>query len=176
MAVSKQKKMQLKTQFAEKFNEVNSAIIAKYSGMAMPDLTALRRALRENDSTFKVVKNRVAIKAIEDEAKDFGELAEHLKGPVGVVFVKGDIAQAAKTVLKFQKEHDTFEVTGGVIDKNVVSLDEIKAISDLPSKEELLAKMVGSIASPSRGLVTVLSGVPRNLVQVINAIKDTKSA
>ena len=63
-----------------------------------------------------------------------------------------------------------------MIDKNVVSLDEIKAISDLPSREELLAKIVGSIASPSRGLVTVLSGVSRNLVQVLGAIKDKKSA
>ena len=176
MAISKAKKHELRQQFAEKFNEVGSAIIANYSGLTMTQLSELRTSLREMDSTFKVIKNRVAKKALEDEAKEFGDLSEHLKGPVGVVFVKGDIAQVAKTVLKFEKDNKAFEVTGGVIDKNVVSLDEIKAISDLPSREELLAKIVGSIASPSRGLVTVLSGVSRNLVQVLGAIKDKKSA
>ncbi len=176
MAISKAKKHELRKDFAEKFSEVDSAIIANYSGLTMTQLTDLRRSLREMDSTFKVIKNRVAKKALEDEAKEFGDLSEHLKGPVGVVFVKGDIAQVAKAVLKFEKDNDAFEVTGGVIDKSVVSLDELKAISDLPSREELLAKIVGSIASPSRGLVTVLSGVSRNLVQVLGAIKDKKSA
>ena len=78
-------------------------------------------------------------------------------------------------LLDFAKAHDKLKVTAGHMEGSVVSTDQLKAIADLPSKEVLLGQIVGSMVSPHRGLLGVLNGVSRNLVQVINAIKDKKS-
>src|SRR5690606_16796794 len=111
----------------------------------------------------------------KEDSPESEPITSHLTGPVGVVFIKGDAAATAKTVLEFAKDKDAFQVRGGLMDGAAVSLNELKAIADLPSKDVLLAQIVGSLVSPHRGLLAVLNGVPRQLVQVINAIKDTKT-
>lgn len=175
MPLSRQSKEKIRESFTEDFNGSSSAIVAKYSGLSVGEMTELRQQLRKSDTKFKVVKNRIALKSMEVDGVDgVKDLSELLKGPVGIAFVKGDPAQAAKTLLDFQKEHPAFEVKGGIVDAKSTSLGEISEIAALPSKTELLAKIVGSIVAPHRGLLNILNGVPRNVVQVINAIKDTK--
>ena len=143
--------------------------------MTVAEVTALRVELRKTNSKFKVAKNRIVIKAIEEDVPDMGCVKGRLRGPVGVVCVYGDTVQAAKTALNFQKDHPKFVVTGGYMEKAQLTVDQIKELSNLPSKEVLLGRIVGSLLSPHRGLVTTLSGVSRMLVQVIGAIKDKKS-
>lgn len=176
MPMTYKAKEALRGEIGEKFNKASAAIIAEYRGLTVEEITELRVQLRESEAEFTILKNRVAKKAMEDECKDSNELSGDLTGPVGAVFVYGDPAQATKSVLEFAKAKDNFSVKSGMMDGKVVSIDDLKAIASLPSKEVLLAKIVGSLVSPHRGLVTVLSGVPRNLVQVINAIKDTKAS
>lgn len=166
----------MKESLGGKFAKAGAAIIAEYRGLTMAELTELRIKLRESDSEFKVIKNRIAKVAIDEDANAMEPLKEHLTGPVGVVFIYGDPAAAAKSALEFQKQtKDVFSVKAGLMDGKEVSVNDLKAIADLPSKDVLLAKIVGSMVSPHRGLLGVLNGVPRQLVQVINAIKDTKS-
>lgn len=165
----------LRVAYAEKFNKANAAVIAEYRGLSVEELTELRRSMRELDAEFQVLKNRVAVKALVNEAKECGDIAEQLKGPIGIAYLFGDPAQAAKSLLKFEKEHEHFVVKSGLMEKKAVSVSQIKAIADLPSKEVLLAQIVGSLVSPHRGLLGVMNGVARNLVQVINAIKDKKA-
>lgn len=177
MALTKSAKEEIRKSIAAKFNESNSAIVAQYAGLTVAELTELRQELRKSNTRFTVMKNRLAIKSIEtDGVEKIKEISSLLKGPVAVAFVKGDPAQAAKSLLNFQKEHPALEIKGGLVDEKAVSVKELAAIADLPSKSELLAKIVGSLVSPHRGLLNVLNGVPRNLVQVINAIKDTKKS
>lgn len=175
--MDKQTKHKVREEVAESFKKSNCIIVMENNGLTVQEMTDLRVELRKNDAEFHVVKNRLVKKAIENDINEYQSLADHFKGPVGLVYGFGDAVQAAKTVIEFQKKNSKkVGITAGYIDNSSVTPDELKAIADLPSKEELLAKIVGSIVAPHRGLVCVLNGVSQKLVQVINAIKDKKTA
>lgn len=173
--MDRQGKLQLKEQLADRFKKSNAVLVAEYRGLTVEQVTNLRVVLRGANAEFKVLKNRIAKKAIEADVQEMAELAEALKGPVGLVYAYGDSAQATKATLEFEKANPTFKVTAGHMEGELLSREGLKSIADLPSKEVLLGQIVGSLVSPHRGLLNVLNGVSRNLVQVINAIKETKS-
>jgi large subunit ribosomal protein L10 len=177
MAMDRAQKAALRDSLAERFEKANGAVVAEYRGLTVAELTELRIKLRAAGAEFKVLKNRVAKKAIEAKSPKTAAILNDLKGPIGLVLINGDFAAATKSLLEFGKERaELFKITAGVMDAKRVSPDELKAISELPSKEVLLGRIVGTLVSPHRGLLNVLNGVPRNLVQVINAIKDKKNA
>lgn len=173
--MDRQGKYKLREEFSERFKKSNALIVAEYRGLTVEQVTDLRVKLREASAEFKVLKNRVAKKSISEDVTHLEGLAPQLKGPIGVVCAFGDTAQAMKTALEFEKNNPNFKVTAGHMEGAVISKEEIKAIADLPSKEVLLAQIIGSLVAPHRGLLGVLNGVSRNLVQVINAIKDKKA-
>lgn len=172
--ISRAKKEALRAEASDRFNKAGGALVAEYRGLTVAELTELRTELRKVGAEFKVTKNRVLKKAIELEAQESSELADKLVGPVGVVYLFEDVAAGAKVAVEFAKNHEKFVVTGGLMDGGLVSDKEIEAISNLPSKEVLLGQILGSLTAPHKGIMGILNGVPRNLVQVINAIKDTK--
>ena len=175
MAKDRAAKEALREELAGRFNSAQAAITAEYSGISANELAGLRADLRKIDTEFKVIKNRIAKKAIEGSANGSESLKDRLSGPVGVAYLNGDVAAGAKAMLAFAKSNEKFRVTGGVLDGRALSVAEIKALSELPGKEELLAKIIGTLVSPHRGLLHCLNGVGTNLVRVISAIKDTKS-
>lgn len=172
--ISRAKKEALRAEAGDRFNKANGALVAEYRGLTVAELTELRTKLREVGAEFKVTKNRVLKKAIELDAQESGELADKLTGPVGIVFLNEDVAAGAKVAVEFAKGHEKFVLTAGLMDGAMVSNAEVEAISNLPSKEVLLGQILGSLTAPHKGIMGVLNGVPRNVVQVINAIKDTK--
>jgi large subunit ribosomal protein L10 len=174
MAISKAKKQDLNKTYVKRFSDSKASLIADYSGISACELAALRVELRKADSEFKVIKNRVAIKAIEESVPDASPIKDHLKGSIGVAYMYGDVAAGSKALLAFSKTNDKFKVRGGLLDGKLLSKEDVKALSELPSKEELLAKIIGTLVSPHRGLLRVINGVSGNLVRVINAIKYTK--
>lgn len=175
MPMSKARKATLKIDLAGRFQKANATIVAEYRGLTVADLTNLRVKLRASNAEFKIIKNRVAKVAIKEDSPGCVVISPSLKGPVGVVFAYGDAAAAAKSVVEFAKEKpELFIVTGGMMDGKAVTADQLKAIATLPSKDVLMAQIVGSLVSPHRGLVSVMAGVTRQLVQVINAIKEKK--
>lgn len=176
MNENRKKKEELRLVIAERMNKAQAAFVAEYRGLTVAELTELRTELRKCDAEFKVIKNRVAKKALETEASESAPMSDSLTGPVGVIYSYGDLAAGAKVAVEFAKSHDKFKITGGVLDGKALTDADIKSISDLPSKETLLTQIVSSLVSPHRGLLGVLNGVNRNLVQVINAIKDKKTA
>ena len=173
--ISRAKKEALRAEAGDRFNKASGALVAEYRGLTVAELTELRTKLRGVGSEFKVTKNRVLKKAIEIDAQGSEELAEKLVGPVGIVYLNGDIAAGAKVAVEFAKDHDKFVVSSGLLDGELVSVAEIETISDLPSKDVLLAQILGSLIAPHKGIMGILNGVPRSLVQVVNAIKDTKN-
>jgi large subunit ribosomal protein L10 len=158
-----------------RFEKANAAVLAEYRGLTVASLTELRKALKKVNGEFRIVKNRVAKKAVEGNAQDAKALADSLKGPVGIAFLYGDAAAGAKALSDFEKNNELFKITAGVMDSKKLSANDVKAIASLPSKEVLLGQIVGLLVSPHRGILGVLNGVPRNLVQVINAIKEKKN-
>lgn len=172
--MKKEAKSALKVELAQKFAGSNAALLAEYRGLTVAELTELRRALRAAKAEFKIVQNRIAKKAIESDVQTWSPITKQLKGPTGLVCFHGDAAAGVKVALEFQKTHPLFVVKGALLENKALTMDEIKEVADLPSREVLLARAIGSIVSPHRGLLGVMNGVSRNLVQVINAIKEKK--
>ena len=175
MARTKVQKAQLLQEFSERCSRASSMMIAEYSGLGAGDLAELRRQLRDVDCEFRVIKNRVSKQALSSMSGDSPEFfAKELHGPVGIVYVYGDVASGAKTLLGFAKDHEALLVRGGLVDSKAVSKEELNRISDLPSKEVLLAKIAGSLIAPHRNLLRTIQGVSEKLVRCISAVKDTK--
>ncbi|MFK7873392.1 MAG: 50S ribosomal protein L10 [Oligoflexales bacterium] len=177
MARLKSSKIEIAQNLAEKMSKASASVVAEYRGMSANELAELRNQLQEVEAEFKIANNRVTREAISqsESAEKWDALRDQLKGPIGVAYIYGDIAAASKVLVKADGDFPNFKVSGGVLEGRGVSLEELKAISDLPSKEVLLGQIVGSIVSPHRGLLGVLNGVARNLVQVVGAIKDKKT-
>lgn len=174
--MDRQGKLKLKDEVAEVFGKSKAVIFAEYRGLTVEELTILRKELRKAKADFKVIKNRVAKKAIESDVKSMAVVADKFKGPVGVVCAYGDTAQATKAILNFEKDHPNLVVTAAYMEEASVTKSQLQTIADLPSREVLLGQIVGSMVAPHRGLLGVLTGVHRNLLNVLNAIKDKKTA
>lgn len=174
MAMDRKGKEAIREIAEGRFGKAGAAIVAEYRGLTVSSLTELRKTLKKVDAEFRIVKNRVAKKAVLGKAESAKELADSLKGPVGIAFLYGDAAAGAKALTEFEKSNELFKITAGVMDAKKLSAKDVRAIAALPSKEVLLSQIVGLLVSPHRGLLGVVNAVPRSLVQVINQIKEKK--
>ncbi len=154
------------------FARANLAVVAQYKGLSVAQVTGLRTELRKVDGRFKVVKNTMARRAAEGVPAE--GLTEHFRGPVGVVFAYGDAAAAAKVLRAFGKEAELFVVSAGLVEGTVVDAGGVAQIADLPTREELLARLAGSLNSPIAGLANVLAGTVRGLVYALSAVAEAK--
>ena len=157
-----------------KFDTASAVFLAQYSGLTVEALTALRRELRTVNAEFHVVKNTIARKAIE--GRDESVLAPSFRNQTGIVFARGDVAAAAKVVTETAKKNDKLKLVSGFMEKNLLTAKSVEALASLPSREVLLAKIIGSLVAPHRGLLGVMLGVPRAMVSVINQIKEQKAS
>ena len=174
--MDRKQKEALRESATERFKKSKAVIVAEYRGLTVEELTQLRVELRKSSAEFRVIKNRIAKKSIGLEVQEMEGLSKSLVGPVGVICAYGDSAAATKAALAFEKDHPNFKVTAGYLDEAAYNKQQLQAIADLPSKEVLLAQIIGTLVAPHRGILGVLNGVNRNLVQVINAIKDKKTS
>ncbi len=145
-----------------------------YRGLTFAEATELRKRLRAADASLKVVKNTLA-KIAATEAGVEG-LEELLEGPTAIVYCHGDPVRAAKVVQDFIKEKKKAAIRGGKLQRQVLQASEVEALASLPSKEQLIAQVVGAIAAPLTGLVSVLSGPIRSLVVVLAQVQEQKAS
>ena len=148
--------------------------LANFTGLDVAKVTGLRNKLRDAEVGYQVVKNRLAKRAAAEAG--ISGLDEHLVGPTAIAYTSEDPIAPAKILQDFADEDDTFSIKSGFMDGQVLSPDEIKALSKLPSREELLGKVLGSVQSPMYGLAGVLNGLLRNLVGVIGAIEEKQKS
>lgn len=172
--MNRQSKEAMVAEFAEKLKQTKAAFLADYRGLNVAQATALRRKLHDVGIEYRVVKNTLLRLAAKDTHAAC--LDEQLTGPTAIALVKGDPVVPAKALVEFAKAHNAFEIKAGVLDGKLLSAADIKALSDLPSREQLLAMMLGSMSAPATNFVGVLAAIPRSLVQVLSAIKDQKDA
>ena len=172
--MNKQSKEALVAEFAEKLKQAKAAFLADYRGLDVEQANDLRNKLREVGVEYRVVKNTLLRLAARDT--DAACFEEHLNGPTAIALVDADPVAPAKALVEFAKKHQVFELKAGMLDGKLLDASAIKALSDLPSREELLAKMLGSMSAPATNFVGVLAAVPRSFVQVLAAIKDQKEA
>ena len=155
-----------------KFKESTGIIITNYQGLNVEQINTLRRELEKVDAKYKVIKNTLS-KRVLDELSINSNLKAMFTGVTGLVFCK-DYIKAVKVLTKFGKDNEAFEIKGGYIEEKTCSIDDIKAISKLSSKEELIAKLAMLLNSPIQGLVNVLAGPKKNVVYALKAVADKK--
>ncbi|MEJ5366610.1 MAG: 50S ribosomal protein L10 [Desulfosoma sp.] len=170
--MDKVKKEQLVAELHEKLHRATAAILTDFQGLNVAQITTLRDSLAERGVEFKVVKNtlmRIAAKGTGAEVVE-----PLLKGTNAVAIAYDDPSVAAKILKAFGKQNEKFKVKGGVLGTQVLSVDDVLALAELPSREELLAKLLGTLHAVPTALVRVLSGVPRAFVGVLAAIQREK--
>ena len=151
----------------------SNAILFAFAGLKVPEVTELRRQVRGTQSTYLVVKNTLALRATKGTALE--AVAEHFSGATGVVYNRSSPVALAKVLTNFAKTNPNLVFKAAVIEGRAVAISEIKVIAELPSREELISKLLFVMQSPMRRLVTVVNGPVRNLAGVLAQIADQKS-
>ncbi len=169
-----QEKQAIVADVIDKMKRSQCMVVLDYRGLTVEEVTNLRNQFREAGVEYKVIKNNM-LKRAADELNIEG-VEEYFKGPSAVAFGYEDPVAPAKILCKFVKDTKKTEIKGGILDGKVMDAEGITNLSKLPSREELLAKMLGSMNAPVTNFVGVLAAIPRGLVCALNAIAQQKQA
>jgi large subunit ribosomal protein L10 len=174
LKLTREEKKALVKGFRDRFERAEAAFLTGYSGINVEGMTKLRRTLRDSSAELKIVKNTLARLAVKDTHAE--HFTEYLKGPTAIAFSFKDAALTAKTLTGFAKEEPNLDIRIGTLGGKILELAEIKTLASLPSRDALLAKLLGVLTNVPAGLVGVLSGVPRKLLYALNAVGKEKEA
>ncbi|GMT49920.1 MAG: 50S ribosomal protein L10 [bacterium] len=166
------KKIQVVQEIKQKLKDYNNFIITDYRGLTVVEITELRKKLYAKGVVYQVIKNNLVKIALKDAKID--GLDEYLFGPSAIAFAKEDPVFPSKVLSDFMKE-SKLKIKGGYSEGKVIDDKYIAALSKLPSREVLIAKLMGSLQSPASGLAAVLKGLTRNLVNVLDQINKQKA-
>jgi large subunit ribosomal protein L10 len=147
------------------------AIVTQYQGITVEQVTDLRSKLRSEGVTFKVYKNTLAKRALDDMG--LSDAVAYMEGPIAWAFCEDPVAPA-KILKKFSESVPAIVMRGGILDGKPVSSDQLDSLADLPSQDQLRAQLVGTLAMPLRNFVGALSAVPRNLANVLEQVRKQK--
>jgi large subunit ribosomal protein L10 len=160
---------------AEQFKNANAAMLVSFKNMTVAKDQELRRQLREAGVIYSVVKNTLARKA--SAGTPLEPMADQFKGVTAVALSTSDPVGLSKAISKFTKANpDIFSFKVGLVEGKVVELSQVESIASLPSREELLSKVLFLLNSQAQRLVTVISAVPRNLAVVVQQVSEGKAA
>ncbi len=174
LLVKLDQKQKIVAALREKFEAAKVVIVTDYKGLDVAQMNDLRRKLREAEVEYQVVKNTLLTRASQDT--DVAQLVDTFKGPSAIALAFDDPVAPAKVLMQFSKENDKLEIKAGVMNGKLLDLAAIGALSKLPSREELLAQVLGTLNAVPQGLVRALADAPRRLVNVLNAVRDQKEA
>jgi large subunit ribosomal protein L10 len=159
-------------QLQETFDGAAAIFLADFTGLNVEKITDLRRKCRENGVHFQVIKNTLAIKAMRKLS--LNELEEHFQGPTALAVSTEDPTSPARVLIDFQKEHEKPQVKLGFVDGRVLNADEVKALANLPTRDQLIAQVMQLALAPAQNFVGVLNEVLSKLVRTVDAVRDGK--
>ena len=174
MPLSRQQKESLASGYGEGLTASPHVFLLDYKGITVTEVTELRAKIREAGGSYEVVKNRVALRALAGTALD--DLKDQFQGPTAAAYGGEDPVVLAKILTEFAKDVPCMEFKDGLVEGQRVSADEVKQIADLPSREQLITKLVFLLQSPITGFVRVLAALPRNLVVSLDQIRQQKES
>jgi large subunit ribosomal protein L10 len=172
--LTKQQKIELVKDLAEKIKVAKAAILVDYKGLKVKDSTDLKKSLRAGGVDYLVVRKtllNIAFKNAGIEGLDM----KAMEGQIALSLSNTDEVSGAKIIDSFAKKNENIKMIGGVLGKQLMDAAQVNALAKIPSKEELLAKLVGTLNAPVSGFVNVLAGNLRGLVQVLKAIEEKKA-
>jgi len=171
--LKKEKKIEIVSTISKNLEKAQAVFLVDYSGVDVKKLESVREQVKELGDTFNVIKNTLVAKAIQ--GTKWSSILSLLEGPNAFAVCYNDPTALAKLLLKAEKSIEKLQLKSAVMYGNVFSHDQIEAISKLPSKEVLLAMLLGVMKAPARGLVSVLASVLRKPLYALNAIKEQKT-
>ncbi|MCK9362763.1 MAG: 50S ribosomal protein L10 [Syntrophales bacterium] len=167
-------KEQIAAELHERLKDFKIAVLAGYSGMDVAKMTALRVALRKSNVELRVVKNTLL--SIASRGTELSVLEEQFRGPLTVAIAHGDEVDATKTLIDFAKKNEKLQIKAAVMGGRALTAAQLAVLAELPSREVLLGQLLSVMVAAQTSLVRVLSGVPRDFVQVLNAYKEKKAS
>ena len=173
MSLNLDQKKQVVEDVSTVVGSAKTAIVAEYRGLTVEQMKTLRREAHENNVYVRVVKNTLLRRAVKDT--DFACLDEHLVGPLAFAASEDPVA-VAKVINKYAKEYGAFDIKAGSMSGELLSDGEITALAKLPSREELLAKLMGTMQAPVAKFVQTLNEVPTKFARGLAAVRDAKES
>lgn len=172
--MNKNSKQEQVAQMHDRLKRAKAVFLADFRGMNVDQATVLRNELRNASVEYKVFKNTLLGLAAKDTEHEC--LAPYLSGPTAIAISYDDPVSAAKVLNKFAKDPaGKFELKAGVLSGKILDVSQIQSLADLPSREVLIAKMLGSMQAPATNFVGVLAALPASLVRVLEAIRAQKA-
>ena len=172
MGLSLEQKQAMVSEVAAKLQGAQSLIVAEYRGLNVERVTQLRSKARKSGVWLRVLKNTLARRAVK--GTPFEKLSDQMVGPL-MYGISQDPVAGAKVLSEFAKENELFVIKAGAMPNAVMSAQDIKALSQLPSREELLAKLLGTMQAPVTKLVRTMNEVPSKFVRTLAAYRDAKA-
>jgi large subunit ribosomal protein L10 len=173
LSLNLEQKQAVVSEVVEKLGTAQTVVVAEYRGIPVGDMTGLRAKARQGGVYFRVLKNTLVRRAIQDTP--FSGLTDHLVGPLAYG-ISDDAVAAAKVFNDFAKGNDKLVIKAGSMLNQVMSAKDVVALASLPSREELLARLMGTMQAPITQFVRTLNEVPTRFVRVLAAVKDQKAA
>jgi large subunit ribosomal protein L10 len=170
--MARPEKVAIVEEIKERLDSVQGAVIVDYRGLNVAAVTELRKQLRDAGVEFKVLKNTLTRRAAEEKGLD--DLLPLLNGPTAIAFGYNDPVAPAKILNNFARTNPALELKGGLLEGKVLDVNGVKALAELPSREELLAQVVRGMQAPIAGMVNVLQGTIRNFVYALEAVRKQK--
>lgn len=173
--LTKKEKVQLTAELVDKLGSSGVLYLTDFTGLNVKEMTELRRRFREAGNRFIVVKNRLALRALEQ--LDLPDLTEYLQGPTGFIIGGDDPVGPAKTLRDFAKENeDRPTLKAGVVEKRLVLPEDVMVLADLPPREELLARIAGTLTAPVAGVVGVLDALLRDIAFMVEEVAKKRES
>jgi len=173
--MNKTEKTEVVSSVKEMIESASAIYLTDYSGINVEDINKIRNDFRKEKVKYKVIKNTLFKRAL-DEVGKYDKLADHLTGMTGFVFASENPVAPAKIIKKYFDENNKLSLKACYIDQQYYEGDKLDMLAALPSKNDLIAGILGSIKSPASGIVGVISAVTRNLVNVVDQIAKQKAA
>jgi len=167
-----EQKKQIKADLHQRFLKSKVVILTDYKGLDVAAVSSLRRKLKAENIEFKVAKNSLLIRASDDT--DVAVIKDAFKGPSGIALSYDDPVAPARILMDFARENKKFEIKIGAMNGKILDLNQIKLLSDLPSREVLLGQVLSAMNGVPTALVRALNNVPGRMVNVLQAIRDQK--
>ena len=172
--MNREQKAAAVAEIAESIKEADAVFAVDYRGISVPQAAELRTRLRDVDATFRVVKNSLTERAVDEVGAD--ALKGLLEGPTALTFVRGDAALAAKALQTFRRETEKLEFKGGLLGAETLDSEQILALARLPARDVLYGQLVGIVASPISGLVRTLNALISGLALQLGQIAEKKES
>jgi large subunit ribosomal protein L10 len=170
MAISREKKRKILEELKEKIGRQKIMIFVDFTGVKSKDLFLLRKKLQKSGNEMKVAKKTLINLVLKEKNLNVIDVRKML-GEIAVILGVKDEISGAKTVYEFSKENKNLKILGGILEKNFIGPEKIEELAKLPTKEELLAKLVSELSAPISNFVYVLKSIPQSLVFVLSQIQ-----